>query len=69
MPPYSRRFVEGSALFFAQAGVRFAWVKGTPAAEAGDGHPNEVAWMADPALVENRLEQLLDYLAANPETS
>ncbi len=65
MPPYSRRFVEGSGLFFAQTGVRFAWVQGTPAPEAGHGHPNEVPWVVDPALVETRLEQLLDYLAEN----
>ncbi len=69
MPPYSRRFVNGSGLFFAQAGVRFAWVQGTPAPEIGHGHPNEVAWYVDPALVESRLDRLLDYLAANPESS
>ena len=67
MPPYDRRFIEGSGLFFAQAGVRFAWVQGEPAAEAGADHPNESPWIVDPALVADRLERLLDCLRINPE--
>ena len=67
MPPYDRRFIEGSGLFFAQAGVRFAWVRGEPAPQAGAEHPNESPWTVDPAMVEDRLQRLLDYLRVNPE--
>ena len=67
MPPYDRRFIEGSGLFFAQAGVRFAWVRGEPALQAGAQHPNESPWTVDAAMVEDRLQRLLDYLRLNPE--
>ncbi len=69
MPPYPRHFVEGSGLFFHQLGVRFAWVQGQAAPGGDPSEPNESAWTIDPALVERRLDALLDYLSHNAETA
>jgi tetratricopeptide (TPR) repeat protein len=69
MPPYHDNFVEGSALWVGQTGARFAWVRGTPLPGNESADPNETAWTIDAALVESRLERLLDYLADNAEVS
>ena len=64
LPPYPQRFHGGSAVFFAEAGVRFGYVTGHPApGEAGDD-PNLAAWEIDPQEVERKLDLLLDGIRA-----
>ena len=67
MPPYDEDFIEGSALWIGLTGARFAWVQGRRASESDPTIPNDAAWTIDPALVDDRLERLLDYLADNAE--
>ena len=68
MPPYSRYFNEGSALFFDQLGMRFGWVRGRREPGVDPAEPNDAPWTISPALVEKRLDHLLDHLATDAES-
>lgn len=66
MPPYSSKFIEGSALFLAEADVRFGYVKGRSAPEVAGGHPNLASWTVSPEEVASKLDAFLAAVEANP---
>ena len=62
MPPDGVKFIEGSALFLAQAGVRFGYVKGRPAPGFEHVSPRVAPWIVDLEEVDAKLDRFLEIL-------
>ena len=59
MAPDSPRFVRGTVLWLAQAGVRFGYVRGRPAAGFEQANPRESPWTIDLDEVAAKLDRFL----------
>ena len=64
MAPDSPRFVRGTVLWLAQAGVRFGYVRGRPAAGFEQANPRESPWTIDLDEVAAKLDRFLEALDA-----
>ncbi len=64
MAPDSPRFVRGTVLWFAQAGVRFGYVRGRPAPGFEEANPRLSPWTIDPEEVAAKLDRFLAALEA-----
>ena len=62
MPPYAVEFDEGSAIWLAEMGVRFGWVKGRPALGHAGGAPNQDPWEVSIEEAARKLDRLLSQI-------
>ena len=62
MAPDSPRFVRGTVLWLGQAGVRFGYVRGRPAAGFEQANPRESPWTIDLDEVAAKLDRFLKAL-------
>ena len=60
LPPDEREFVLGSALWLAEAGVRFGYVRGAAALGHEGGNARAAPWTVDLAEVERGLDRMLE---------
>lgn len=60
LPPYPSGFHLGSAIWLAEAGIRFGWMAGRSASGAPAALANYEPWVVDVAEVERKLDRLLD---------
>jgi tetratricopeptide (TPR) repeat protein len=66
MPPDVPTFVEGSALFLAQAGVRFGYVNGRLAPGFERADPRRAPWIVDIEEVAAKLDRFLEVTGMRP---
>ncbi len=64
LAPDSPRFVRGTVLWFAQAGVRFGYLRGRPAPGFEQANPRLSPWTIDPEEVAAKLDRFLAALEA-----
>ena len=69
MAPDSPRFVRGTVLWLAQAGVRFGYVRGRPAPGFEEANPRESPWTIDLDDVAAKLDRFLAMLEARDPAS